>query len=286
MNVVVFGRYYGEKREFELGKSKNKQGENTMIFDTHMHTEISSDSKMTIEQAILQAKALNIGITLTEHMDYLYPRPEMFVFDAAEYFNRYGRYRSSEVLLGIEIGMQQACLEDNRKLVQSHPFDYVIGSIHVVEGIDIYYENFYHGRSKQEVYESYFAAMAECLAAYDFVHSLGHIDYIARYAKVEDPEINYLQFKESIDKVLAVAVERGLAVEINTKREYTKEALASIIPIYRRFAELGGKLVTFGSDAHVAEGIGNQFKQAIDIAEGCGLCPVYFKEGKPEYLKL
>lgn len=257
-----------------------------MIFDTHMHTEVSSDSKMTIEQAILQAKALNIGIILTEHMDYLYPQPDMFVFDAAEYFKRYEKYRSSEVLLGVEIGMQQACIAENRQLAAKYPFDYVIGSIHVIEGIDIYFDEFYQGRSKQEVYESYFAAMAQCLAAYDFVHSLGHIDYIARYAKVEAPEIDYRQFSASIDKVLKVAVERELAVEINTKREYTREVLASIIPIYQRFAELGGRLVTLGSDAHVVAGIGKQFKQAFDIADKCGLRPVYFKEGKVEYIRI
>ncbi|MCE5285684.1 MAG: histidinol phosphate phosphatase [Pelosinus sp.] len=257
-----------------------------MIFDTHMHTEFSSDSKMTIEQAILQAKALNVGIIITEHMDYQYPKPDMFVFDADDYLSRYARYRSSEVLLGIEIGMQSACLDENRRLVLNHSFDYVIGSIHVVDGIDIYYEDFYRGRSKYEVYESYFAAMAECLAAHDFVHSLGHIDYIARYARVEEPEISYLQFAASIDKVLKVAVERELAVEINTKREYSKAALASIIPIYQRFAELGGRLVTLGSDAHTASGIGNQFKQALTIADKCGLRPVYFKEGNPEYIKI
>lgn len=256
-----------------------------MIFDTHMHTEFSSDSKMTVEQAMLQAKKLNIGIILTEHMDYLYPRPDMFVFDAAEYFKRYEKYRSNELLLGIEIGMQQACLNENQKLVQNHPFDYIIGSIHVIEGIDIYYEEFYHGRSKQEVYESYFAAMADCLAAYDFVHALGHIDYIARYAKVDAPEIDYLECKESIDKVLTVAAKRELALEINTKRQYTKDALASIMPIYQRFAELGGRFVTLGSDAHTAGGIGNQFKQAFAIADQCGLVPIYFKEGKPVYMK-
>lgn len=257
-----------------------------MMFDTHMHTEVSSDSKMTIEQAIARAKELNMGIILTEHMDYLYPQSDMFVFDAADYFDRYGKYRNSEVLLGIEIGMQEACLEKNRQLVLTHSFDYIIGSIHVVEGIDIYYEEFYRTRGIEEVYERYFTAMAECLSLYDFVHCLGHIDYIARYARFENPEINYSQFKPCIDKVLRVAIDKGLAIEINTKREYTKAVLASIVPIYQRFAELGGSLVTIGSDAHAASGIGNQFLDALRIADECGLRPVYFKEGKPEYIKI
>jgi histidinol-phosphatase (PHP family) len=155
----------------------------------------------------------------------------------------------------------------------------------VVDGMDIYYDEFYHGRSKQEIYERYFAVMADCLAKHDFVHSLGHIDYIARYAKVDNPEIDYLQCKESIDNILKLAAERQIALEINTKREFTKEVLASNIPIYQRFFELGGRLVTIGSDAHAAEAIGKQFKEALGIADQCGLRPVYFKEGQPEYIK-
>jgi histidinol-phosphatase (PHP family) len=257
-----------------------------MIFDTHMHTVVSSDSKMTVEQAVSRAKELNIGITLTEHMDYLYPDTGKFVFDAAEYFSRYGEYQSATVLLGIELGMQPACLEENRRLVREHSFDYVIGSIHVVDGMDIYYDGFYSERGKAEAYERYFAAMAECLTTYNFVHSLGHIDYIARYARVKDPEIDYRQFKTSIDKILQVIIEREMALELNTKREYTGAVLASIVPIYKRFAELGGNMVTIGSDAHAASGIGNQFKLAITIAAECGLRPVYFKNGQPEYVKI
>lgn len=256
-----------------------------MIFDTHMHTEISTDSEMKIDEAIKRARDLNIGIIITEHMDYLYPHKDMFVFDAGDYFTRYGKYRSEQVLLGVEIGMQMACLKENKELAVSYPFDYIIGSIHIVEGIDIYFEEFYRGRTKEEVYGRYFADMAECLTVHDFVHALGHIDYIARYARFSNPEIDYLEMQDSIDKVLEVAAARDLALEINTKRDYTKEVLASIVPIYKRFRELGGRLVTLGSDAHTAGGIGNQFKEALYIAEKAGLRPVYFKEGKAEYMK-
>ena len=52
-----------------------------MVFDTHLHTEISSDSEMKIDEAIKQAKALNLGLIITEHMDLFYPEDNKFIFD-------------------------------------------------------------------------------------------------------------------------------------------------------------------------------------------------------------
>ena len=81
-------------------------------------------------------------------------------------------------MLGIEIGMQLNCLEENREIVNRYPFDYVIGSIHVAKGQDIYYPKFYEGKTKKEAFEEYFSSMVDCVKKYDFIDSLGHIDYI------------------------------------------------------------------------------------------------------------
>ncbi len=75
-----------------------------MLFDTHMHTRFSTDSQMTVEEAAARSRELNMGITITEHLDLDFPEPKAFVFDVAEYFRAYERYRSDTLLLGIEIG--------------------------------------------------------------------------------------------------------------------------------------------------------------------------------------
>src|SRR5664280_728308 len=141
-----------------------------MLFDTHMHTRFSTDSQMHIDEAVAAANNMDIGITLTEHLDLAFPQPNAFLFDTEEYFHRYGRYRNDKVLLGIELGMRADCLNVNRRIVASHPFDYVIGSIHVVDNIDIYTEDFYLHRTKQEVYQQYFDSMIQCLKTYTFIH--------------------------------------------------------------------------------------------------------------------
>jgi histidinol-phosphatase (PHP family) len=256
-----------------------------MLFDTHMHTRFSTDSQMTIEQTLVKAQELNIGIIITEHLDLEYPKPEAFIFDVDEYFHAYAKYRCEQVLLGVEIGMRPECLHDNQKIVEKYSFDYVIGSIHVVDNLDVYYEAFYGSRSKHEVYNQYFDVMAQCLKTYDCIDALGHIDYIARYARYEDPEIYYADFCDHIDAVLTLLAEKQKAIEINTRRLDNKKTIQALLPIYKRFYELGGRWVTIGSDAHRPEDIGKRLDIANEIANRCGLTVVYFKQRKMQYYK-
>ncbi|MBP2650790.1 MAG: hisJ [Firmicutes bacterium] len=255
------------------------------MYDTHTHTRFSTDSKMVIEDAVNRAREMDVGITITEHMDLAYPDPDAFVFDIDEYFRAYQPYRSDDVLLGIEIGMRSELTAENRKIVDGHAFDYVIGSIHVVDGIDIYQGSFYQGRTKQAVYGRYFQAMVDCLKTYDFIDSLGHIDYICRYARFTDPEIYFDEFKEYLEQVLGLVADKQIALEINTRRLGEQKSADLLVPIYRRFRELGGKYVTLGSDAHTPKDISKHFKLALAMAKECSLKPVRFKARKVEYLK-
>ena len=256
-----------------------------MLFDSHMHTCFSTDSEMIIDEAVARGRELNIGITITEHMDINYPGPLAFVFDVEQYFTAYKKFRSDSVLLGIEVGMRSDCLDENCRLVETYPFDYIIGSVHVVDNIDIYAPEFYQGRNKQEVYRQYFNAMQECVTCYDGIHSLGHIDYIARYARYADPEIYYSEFKEHIDEILTTLARKGKALEINTRRLGSKETVEILMPIYKRFYEVGGRLVTVGSDAHRVTEIGRGLTEGAEIANRSKLKVVYFKDGQPQYVK-
>ena len=256
-----------------------------MLVDTHLHTGFSTDSNMTIEAAMERSREAGMGIIITEHMDLDYPKPQAFLFDVGEYFRRYGPLRSDRVLLGIEIGMRTDLVAENRDVALGSPFDFVLGSIHVIDGIDIYLEEFYLGYTKRYVYDRYFTAMLDCLAEYDFIDSLGHIDYIARYARFEDREVRYSEFQDYIDAVLTNLVRKEKALELNTRRLGEPEAAAALVPIFRRYHELGGRMVTIGSDAHAPQDIGKYFPQALDMVDSCRLRPVYYRERKPQYMK-
>lgn len=256
------------------------------MIDSHIHTEFSDDSEMKIQHALKQSRENGIGMTFTEHLDLKFPTGKDIIFDIDKYFNDYEKYRSERLMLGIEIGMQQICLEENREITCKYPFDYVIGSIHAAKGEDIYYPKYYEGKTKKEAFEQYFSSMVDCVKQYDFIDSLGHIDYISRYATYNDKEIHYHEFNEYINEVLKIIVANEKVMEINTRRLGSKEAYNNLINIYKAYSQIGGKYVTIGSDAHHAEDIGNYFTYAIRICEICNLKPVYFKKRKIEYMSI
>ncbi|EJO5348031.1 histidinol phosphate phosphatase [Clostridium botulinum] len=255
------------------------------MFDTHLHTDFSTDSKMTIEEAINASKNNNLGIIITEHMDLGLKDENKFCFDVPSYFKKYNSYRSDKLLLGIELGMEKDLVKEGEEIINNGDFDYVIGSIHLIDKTDLYFDKFYKDKSKEEAYHIYFENMILNLEKYDFIDSLGHIDYISRYAKYENPEINYDIFKEDIDEVLKVVAEKEKSMEINTRRLNDKIAMENLIKIYKRFYELGGRTVTLGSDSHNAKDIGNRLNLAKEIADYCNLKVVYYKNRKAFYDK-
>ncbi|EJP6470848.1 histidinol phosphate phosphatase [Clostridium sp. L74] len=255
------------------------------MFDTHLHTKFSTDSKMTIDEAIKASKDNNLGIIVTEHMDLGLKDENKFCFHVPSYFGEYNKYRNDKILLGIELGMEKDLVEEGKEVINSGEFDYVIGSIHLIDKVDLYLDKFYEGRSKEEAFHIYFKNMIYNLSKYDFVDSLGHIDYISRYANYEDTDISYDIFKEDIDEVLKVVVEKEKSMEINTRRLKDKKALKNLVKIYKKFYELGGRTVTLGSDSHNAKDIGNRLNLAKEIADYCNLKVVYYKNRKPEYDK-
>lgn len=255
------------------------------MFDSHIHTDFSTDSKMKISEAIEASERDGLNMIITEHMDLNYPIEGKFVFNPQKYFNEFKKYRNEKLLLGIEIGMIMDCIEQNKNIQSDYDFDYVIGSIHFIDDMDIFYDDLYKERSKNDAYSMYFNSMYECVNNYDFFDSLGHIDYIARYARYDDKEIYYDEFSNKIDEILKILAYREKSIEINTRRFKDPSAIKNLLTIYRRFRELGGKTVTIGSDAHTPSAIGYSIKTAIEIAEKCGLKIVYYKNRKPNYDK-
>lgn len=241
-----------------------------MIFDCHSHTKFSADSKMLAADAIARAESLNLGIVFTEHFDYNLPGDIDFTFDAAAYMNEYKKFRSDRVKLGVEIGMLEPARKANKNFLAQAKFDLVIGSIHVVDGVDIYMPEFYADKDKMTAYRKYFGAMAEEVAVEDF-DVLGHIDYICRAATYDNPEIEYETFKSEIDEVLKIVVERGKILELNTRRLNKKIAVEELKPVYKRYKEFGGRFITIGSDAHVVEAVGANFDVALKFAEDLNL---------------
>lgn len=259
-----------------------------MIYDCHSHTEFSSDSEMKAEDAIEAARKLGIGLIFTEHYDFDYKESkhykEMdFLFDAKKYWESYEALRGEALLLGVEVGLTPGSIEANRKFINEVPFDQVIGSIHAIDKLDIYYPEYYEGKKKEQAYGHYLETMADMVKSNPYIDVLGHIDYISRYSPYEDKEIGYKEYHDLVDLVLMNVLDAGTVMELNTRRLDSKAVAESLLMIYARYKELGGQYVTIGSDAHKAENVGMNFKMAQDLVEFIGLKPVHFRERKIEY---
>ena len=251
-----------------------------MLFDSHCHTNVSTDSEMEPLDAINAARAKNLGLVFTDHMDIdmIASDGKPYVFDPKEFWTDYEPLRSETLSLGVELGITRETREQNAAVVREAPFDLIIGSLHFLNRIDIYSQETFAGREKDELYHEYFAAMSEEIYAHPFINTLAHIDFIARVAPYDDPEITYAHYSEDIDRVLKALVDTDTAIEVNTRRLGDRSALKAMTAIYARYRDLGGRYVTIGSDAHIPDAVGANFDIALDLVHNISLEAVTFRE--------
>ncbi len=257
---------------------------NRLPADFHMHTHNSGDSDAPMKDMIESAISKGLSsICFTEHNDFDYPDmpdnpPDGFEVNTEAYREEFlalkPLYEDKLTLnWGIEIGMQPHLAERNTDYIGSYPFDFVIASNHVCHRKDPYYPSFYEGRSEREAFLEFFESTLENLRLFDNYDVLGHLDYIVRYAPEFDKNYRYSDYADIIDAILKHLIEKGKGLDVNTKSLYSKNALLNPNPskdILLRFKELGGEIITFGSDAHVPEHIGGSFDVATEIVKSCG----------------
>ncbi|MBE6053685.1 MAG: histidinol phosphate phosphatase [Clostridium sartagoforme] len=254
-----------------------------MIFDSHMHSKYSTDSNMNILDAISVGKEKNIGIIITDHMDLDYPIKDDFKFHIPSYFNEYEKYRSDSIKLGIEIGLTENTLLDNENIAKNYDFDFILGSIHAVNGLDIYEEYIHQGYNKKEFFSNYFEDMLKCVQLYNNYDSLSHIDYPCRYCSFENKEILVSEYKDILSEIFTTLLSKEKVLELNTTRLHIPEAYKALKDIYKLYRDLGGKYITLGSDAHSHLKINNNFDLALEFIEDLGLKGVYFNKRKIEF---
>lgn len=276
-----------------------------IIADYHVHSDFSSDSTTPMEQMIEQAIQLGLSrICFTDHMDYDYPKVgnHDFIFNLNNYKEKlnimkelYGK--QIEILTGIELGLQPHLAKQLLSLVNSNSFDFIIGSSHVVDHVDPYYPEFWGNRSKEEGIRRYFESIIENCKTFQGFHVYGHIDYIIRYVPSHlikngnsgiKADYNYMDYADLLDEILKTLISCGKGIELNTAGlKYGLGYPHPKIEVLRRYKELGGELITIGSDAHKSEHLCYDFQLVPDLLKGIGFhYYATFKQGSPVYEKL
>ena len=269
-----------------------------ILYDTHMHSSFSTDSRAPMSDMVRNAAGLGLnGIIITEHLDPDFPAdyfpddPDAFQADpdavlkkvmelrdlirkeaAAAADSGSGRSVSENSILaqfrigfGIELGMQPHLGPLLDSIASSYPFEFIIASQHLVRGRDPFYAEEWKGSTTEAMITRYYEEMLTCLQSMRQWDTLGHLDYVIRYIPDRGP-VPYDSMEKHpdlVDAILTHVIRSGKSLEVNTAGY--KYGLGQPHPapsVLKRYRELGGTLITIGADAHAPQHIAFDFEKA------------------------
>lgn len=261
------------------------------MFDYHMHSRVSFDGHDRGMDMALAAKAAGLKeICFTDHLDYdPLGRMGVMAFDTAAYD---AEYDALEVPgLKLRKGMEFGLTVDNRaqfqKDLRRRHFDFVLGSIHFVDDQDVYFPPFWEGKSVFEAERRYLEATLACVRIHDDFDVLAHLTYIGKTTAHHAPRpVPYAEHRELVDEILKTLAAKGKGLELNTSGMDRCGAFLPTADYFRRFKELGGQIVTVGSDAHTAARVGQYSMEACGILRDIFGYVCTFEDRKPIFHKL
>ena len=270
-----------------------------MLADYHVHTEFSDDSVFALEDVCALAIERGIDeICITDHVDYgvrpdwdeyrrdpscaktFEGRPSINV-DYERYFPAIEAARERfaptlAVKTGMEFGVQSHTAERFHALFEQHAdaWDFIILSIHQVGNEEFWNGTFQKGRTQDEYNMQYYEEMLRVVQRFDDWSVLGHLDLIKRYdAAGPWPDENA---RDIVAEIMKEAIRRGKGIELNTSS--IRYGLSDLTPsegILRLYRDLGGHILSIGSDSHRPEHLGAHIPmmrerlQAIGFTEFC-----------------
>lgn len=297
------------------------------FYDTHIHSQFSPDSRLTIDEAVNIAKQQNLhysqslnrpnslpdlcnlshgqkgndsqsgryairGVSFTDHLDLDAPRNNgRFLFDIKEQQKGILKLENEindstiSLLKGIEVGLQPHSIQHSKEYISQHNFDIIIASLHFIDGKDPYIGGYFDDKNYHQAFSRALELIYQTCSQFENFDVVGHFDYVARYSPYDVYNITYSQFGDYLDPILKYLAQNGKALEVNTKT-YSLHPNGHIqeldTAILKRFKEIGGELITLGSDAHSYSRIGDKFDYFWDIIHSCGFNYLtYFKNRKP-----
>lgn len=268
-----------------------------MIFpDYHIHTSYSPDSKMEPEEAICAAMASGVtDICFTEHMDLghhmdMYDRIPDFAGMEETLSQLRKKYPEIKIGKGIEVGYIPETAEQTAEVLSGQNFDYVLLSTHCVDGLDCGLPESKRGQDKRTAYRRYLETVYDSVTddrLTEYYDCVSHIGYIAKGIHYEDNTFSYRMFPELFDKILSEIIERGKGIEVNTSGIDRGGHVLPHPSDIRRYLELGGRMITIGSDAHKSQNVGAYIKDAVNIIAEAGFEEItLFQNRKPRFVKI
>lgn len=259
-----------------------------MRADYHVHTDFSDDSSYPMEQVVQDAIAAGTDeLCFTDHVDYgvkkdwaevteipyRHGKPCLNVnYDL--YFPKLDEMRAKygekiTIKNGLEFGMQTHTVPQFQAIFDKYPLDFVLLSVHQVEDREFWAQDFQQGRSQKEYNERYYEEILALTECYHDYSVLSHLDSIVRYDKLGT--YPFEKVKDIVAAIFARSIPDGKGIELNTS--YRRFGLTDTTPcrdILKLYRELGGEIITIGSDSHAPEQLSADWETRRDILKSLG----------------
>ena len=276
-----------------------------MLCDYHVHTAFSDDSEYPIERVVQDAISLGLQeLCFTDHVDYGVKVDwdsggEIVWRDGQPLANvDYPKYLAAIAALrekygdrialrtGLEFGVQVHTVPQFHALFQKYPLDFVILSVHQVEDKEFWTQEFQEGRTQREYNERYYQELLDLTKTYQDYSVLGHLDLIVRYD--EQGVYPFGKVKPMVAEILRNAIQNGKGIELNTS--FHRYGLSDSTPsraILELYRDLGGEILTIGSDSHRPEHLGAYIREGQELLKSLGFTRFCTFEGmKPVFHNL
>lgn len=248
------------------------------MVDYHIHSGLSFDADAPLLEIALYGSGQGLSeLCITEHMEVPLSATDhewWLDFDLydAEIANVRQAVDGIVIKKGIEISLTPEFLDAWDGVLKERAFDFIIASQHYVLGKDPWYGDYFDGITVREGQQAYLEEMLRNLRAFDYYNVVGHIGYLDKYMG-DAPDAHHFtweDFPELLDEILKEAVSHGKGIEVNTSGLDLEESFLPHESVIRRFFELGGEIVTVGSDAHFAQAVGRNIRIACEAVRRCG----------------
>ena len=285
------------------------------LIDCHTHCRFSPDGKD--EPSALAEKAVELGLTawaLTDHCECnTWYAPEHYGIDSktvdseeilmynCKQFHDESREpvsRLSEQLdgrisfvRGVELGQPLQAVDIAEQIIADDELDFVIGSLHNNAGVADFFFLQYDKMPAEEIAAllvDYFSQVLE-MCEWGKFDVLGHLTYPLRYITGKyNITVDMSKYRDICAQIFKTLIDSGKGIEINTSSLFTDYKTTmpdkQLLALYK---DLGGEVLSLGSDAHCAEKVGQGIDVGAELAKECGFryC-TYFKRRKPEFVNL
>ncbi|MHC1723648.1 MAG: histidinol-phosphatase HisJ family protein [Aminipila sp.] len=249
------------------------------MYDYHTHSFFSEDcdipTRDMIEAAILKGVR---EMAITDHYDPDYPDSEYpFIIEFEKYHETLLKVKEEyknkiKIIKGLEIGIQYGeTMNKCRAAANAFPYDFIIGSFHCTDNKDLYMGYFIDGVNIPKAFERYYEYAFECLKDYTDFDVMGHINVVDRYVPFNKIP-KYTHYMDIIESILKLLIENNKGIEFNSScyRYLSQGRTTPTSEILSLYKNLGGEIITFGSDAHNPGFVADHYNEGVELLKEIG----------------